>query len=989
MSSSSSSSRLTAAKPATAKRGRSTSSTLEGTYNFQDFSQDVGNKLWIPGTWWSGGTPSDRRRDWEAVVVKYEKKHRFPSGAIKEAVLLSCPEYQVTDDAEREFWCECRGVGKKTYASLKAAWEKKEKERNVREAAAKIVATARENKASTDADDCDADDDASGDDAQSKQARYKSNAKPFFEVVKGPTPCKGTGGAVSTKHVRFEMRCILPGGSKLPTVVQQSEIKGGKPPTEPTSTGKLTQFLKKHYPIVHREFIEGKSPYSRSRVVDGEVVRKLTLKETWESCVLYVLACASELRPFRLGKGGRMKAFLQSLEPGFDVPCRSTCNRIALALVQYNDELMRNYLEEVKAERMDGFIATTEDGWTDGKGKKHYSSTSISMITRRLEKKTVDIHSLTTEDIASGSLIVNSGERVVLQNAQLVISFEVSSSTDKAHQVAENYESKLHPIGLNTRNVSLSTLDGAAVGLASRRHLEKDIEGWTVCGPHDTARACLWALGIGTKESKNPGAKELLKKNRAMASFFHRSTKWTNQLMKAQVKKSVPKGKELSAAVGGVTRWSADYETVKRNNILQECIDDVLEDARHPTRTGPTRPLVASWDDDCDRDDLPFEVAEVLSDQYETASTEGESDRPSAGSTTTRTTTGTPEPLTEAEWNANAQLEAAMRPVHILTQQTEGDVPVADMFLYYVKRAVKTLQKDTLNVPRRKTGLTSTRRFDEISWEACDPAVTTFRDVVIEELQRRHLRKAPPKAIMILMSLNPSLQLERILPEAQRRLTTVIFEAAWQEAAENLKALQPEPALPSPHKRRKAHDDDDDDDDDSMLDVTDDRPSEPGATASRGEMDSNVQLAKFKSLPKAKWSKFIIDDGIRGKRLDMAAMYAHGEIRAEFPIATMLYESKGSAQVTEAHEERVFRFAKLTKTPQRASLSPVLLTAFVIIKHNFPVWEMLFGKIDFDRVFELFKTTLNTTGEHDNPGGETDEDDEESGGEEDDGVDAA
>ena len=965
---------MSLSKP-TARPGKPTAKRGAESF-FVDYAKEVGEEIQILGTWWKGGTPAERRRYWKATVVQYEKKHRFPTGNVREAVLLSCPEYEVANDEEREFWCQCTGTGNKTYAALKAAWEKKKKEMTVQQAAEELVVQFRQNN-----DGDDADDEASGDDkgASGQRPNYKSIVRSFFTQVKGPTACKSNdrSGGVSDKHVRFEMRCILPGGDRLPTVNQQSKLTSGVLPTKPTSTGKMADFLKKHYPKVHAEFIEGKSPYSRTRVVDGEVIRKLTLKESWQSCVAYVIACASELRPFRLGKGARMVDFLHTLDPGFDVPCRSTCNRIALALVEYNKEMMKTFIATVKSERMDGCVATTEDAWTDGKGKNHYSSMSISVIARVLDKETVDIHSLSADDIASGNFASDLGKKkLVLKNVQLVISFEASNSTDKSVDVADGYEKKLRDVGLTCKNVSLSTLDGAAVGLASRRYLDHEIEGWTVCGPHDTGRAIAWALGIGNKESKNPRAKALIKRNRGVASFFHRSTKFTKRLMSAQTKKGVPKGKELNAAVGGVTRWSADFDTVERNNILGECLDDVLEEAlRGSSRTGV---MATSWDDD-NHDDLRDDVKEVVSDQYETSSTADEDERPATQSTIMTTRTKTPRPFTDVEWMVNAQMEAAMQPIMKLTLQTEGDVPVADMERYYVKRAVKALKQDALKVPRHKTGLVAPRKYDEVKWSDCDPAVTTFRDVAIEELERRHLRRSPPSAVVILMCLNPSLALDKILPPAQLTAARVVFERAWKQAASRLADLRPEPALPSPHKRRKAAVEDDDDD--SMLDVNDEEPGDVGT--SREDRTADVELAMFRNLTKADWAKYIIDDGVRGKRLDMAAMYANAKIRSEFPIATMLYESKGSAQVTEAHEERVFRFAKLTKTPQRSTLSPVLLKAFVIIRHNFPVWEMLYGKIDFDHLYDLFKQTSNTTGEHDNPGGETDEDGDNSGVEED------
>ena len=98
----------------------------------------------------------------------------------------------------------------------------------------------------------------------------------------------------------------------------------------------------------------------------------------------------------------------------------------------------------------------------------------------------------------------------------------------------------------------------------------------------------------------------------------------------------------------------------------------------------------------------------------------------------------------------------------------------------------------------------------------------------------------------------------------------------------------------------------------------------------------------------------------------------------EYPVATLLFESKGAAQITEAHEERVFSFAKGTKNPYRSRLSPELLRGYVLIKYNIPVWEMLDGKLDYELLWEIFKKMKNTTGDHEHPGEDTSEDDEAS-----------
>jgi len=139
-----------------------------------------------------------------------------------------------------------------------------------------------------------------------------------------------------------------------------------------------------------------------------------------------------------------------------------------------------------------------------------------------------------------------------------------------------------------------------------------------------------------------------------------------------------------------------------------------------------------------------------------------------------------------------------------------------------------------------------------------------------------------------------------------------------------------------------------------------------------------MELAQFLNMKKSEWARFVIDDGIRGKRVDMQLMYADTHIRSNYPASSLLFESKGGGQSAEAHQERVFKLAKLTKTALRTRLSPILLSAFVRIAHNIPLWELFNGGLDFDRLWQLFKQTLNITGDHCNPGDKTDVDDENS-----------
>jgi hypothetical protein len=88
------------------------------TTAFDDLEKHVGKYVGVKGTWWQGGSASDRRRTWKGHVVKYEMKHKFEDGIEREGLLISFADYVIDEDEDREFWFVARG-NKSSYVSLK------------------------------------------------------------------------------------------------------------------------------------------------------------------------------------------------------------------------------------------------------------------------------------------------------------------------------------------------------------------------------------------------------------------------------------------------------------------------------------------------------------------------------------------------------------------------------------------------------------------------------------------------------------------------------------------------------------------------------------------------------------------------------------------------------------------------------------------------------------------------------------------------------
>ena len=123
------------------------------------------------------------------------------------------------------------------------------------------------------------------------------------------------------------------------------------------------------------------------------------------------------------------------------------------------------------------------------------------------------------------------------------------------------------------------------------------------------------------------------------------------------------------AAVGNVSHWShvgaptSICDTIQRNNILEVYVDEVLEMARKKQDLR-SAPLIDELDE---LDDLE----DAVSDQYE-SNCESDDGAAAASPTSVPATTprgrrGPPAPIINYQWNLNAQLEGAMKPLRILT----------------------------------------------------------------------------------------------------------------------------------------------------------------------------------------------------------------------------------------------------------------------------------------------------------------------------------
>jgi hypothetical protein len=183
-----------------------------------------------------------------------------------------------------------------------------------------------------------------------------------------------------------------------------------------------------------------------------------------------------------------------------------------------------------------------------------------------------------------------------------------------------------------------------------------------------------------------------------------------------------------------------------------------------------------------------------------------------------------PECFTAQEWAANRQMEGALRPAQRLTLQLEGDMPLGDMACVYIRRCLGNYDGDYIKVPRKDAGAGSSRKFDKMLWTECAEPVRTFRDVFVGELNRRFMNKTPCVTLLALMTLNPLVNVDKILPEAQRRAATVAFDTTWAEASARHLELNPPTAIsPTKAKKRRKKAGADSSDDDDLVNLGEDQ----------------------------------------------------------------------------------------------------------------------------------------------------------------------
>merc|ERR1711871_1510519 len=127
--------------------------------------------------------------------------------------------------------------------------------------------------------------------------------------------------------------------------------------------------------------------------------------------------------------------------------------------------------------------------------------------------------------------------------------------------------------GETVQDNSCSTIDGAANGQKSMLYMKPE-QNYRVCSAHQLGRCAKHATGdAGGQSSTNPKCKELLARNRAEVTQFHRSVQLSKCLIEAQLESGTlhKNRKEYikNATVPGQTRWAGEHEMLRRNRVME------------------------------------------------------------------------------------------------------------------------------------------------------------------------------------------------------------------------------------------------------------------------------------------------------------------------------------------------------------------------------------------------------------------------------------
>ena len=376
----------------------------------------------MPGKWWNNCPAKDKMKSFPVKCLQYNAMHQFGARSGPGVRIDLLEALGGASVANGGGWMTL-----KAWNEYKVAHDEQVKQVQLEQRAQALLgggegggasAGAASGAGSASGSDGDG---AGGSELMSDSARYASVVRKFFRFTGVVTDTAGgTGlnfvyecllgceskvsqwGAKEVSACETFVTLVLSVGSNhVSCLCCQAKADGTWKNT--AGTGRLSTWLSKKYPKIYETYVLGVSPHVRSKMVDGALVKYYTFREAAACHIAYVLMCARDCRPFRLGKTAAFQLFLDSIDPSYHPPHRETCNRLLIALQLVHINRCRLLFSQLREQRgPGGWLSLQLDLWSSGLSKEAYGGLTATYVARRDRAQSRHV-ALVTRDLTTGT----------------------------------------------------------------------------------------------------------------------------------------------------------------------------------------------------------------------------------------------------------------------------------------------------------------------------------------------------------------------------------------------------------------------------------------------------------------------------------------------------------------------------------------------------------------------------------------------------------
>ena len=445
------------------------------------------------------------------------------------------------------------------------------------------------------------------------------------------------------------------------------------------------------------------------------------------------------------------------------------------------------------------------------------------------------------------------------------------------------------------------------------------------CDLHRMQRAILAALGLSGASSKNPEAKEMLRKSGRVVTLSVQSRAVTDGIHNAQVEQDIPPHLILSLIQTMVTRWGNQKRQLTRNALLRPVIDAVIDKYKRENRN-KKEAIVEANDSE-------------------------------QGSKVGRAVAASEMGLTADDWEKTIELEAFVDQPFMIKETIEhgskaglvsGPVTGAQSLMMHADLMAANESDAPLTVslcPPTASLKDRERITEERPGSQVSSMIDTARSVLVEELESRFFVARPSNTRLVQCYMSKQRPIASYLPERMCTLAKTVY-LSWIRRAAVIAGV----AIRSSPPRKKA----------KVAGVFRAAPSSSDAVAeSASEFDTVTdEIQRWKELAQDRIDPFIDDQGL----INEFALIWH--LKDTFPLHFVVFKQTAVHIPHEANVEQVFSTAgRLSDTHQ----DPRHLATLTSIARNRSVYQPDDKKL-FSRYFQKFSKASKLSFEEDTLG---------------------